>query len=345
MTERARAAKWGIKDLKRKYTLMDMASGDVVFAATGVTDGSMLRRRAYDAGQYITTESVVMRSATAPCAGSRRAMSARAISRMRAEALAPAPAAAFGVARSFTGRRWRLRGAEDEAATALAREANISPALARLLVARGVAAADVDDYLNPTLKRFLPEPLTLKDMDKAVARTARALEKGEKIAILGDYDVDGSASAALLMDFLSALGASPRVYIPDRMTEGYGPNIDGLLKLKAEGVSLVVTVDCGAGAVAPLAAARDAGLDVVVLDHHAVEVPPPALAHVNPNQPGDTSGLGYVCAAGITFLFAVALNRALREGGSYDRKNIAEPDLRDFADLCRPRDGLRCGAA
>jgi single-stranded-DNA-specific exonuclease len=239
----------------------------------------------------------------------------------------------LGVAHSFSGRSWRLRDGDEAAAQTLAREADISPALARLLLVRGVATADVADYLAPTLKRFLPDPSVLKDMDAAVTRAVSALESGEQIAVWGDYDVDGSTSAALLSEFFAALGATPRIYIPDRMTEGYGPNAAGLLKLKGEGVSLVLTVDCGAGAAAPLTAAREAGLDVVVLDHHAVEMPPPALAHVNPNQPGDTSGLGHVCAAGIAFLFVVALNRALRDGGFYARKNIAEPDLRRFADL------------
>ncbi|HXC55695.1 MAG TPA: single-stranded-DNA-specific exonuclease RecJ [Rhizomicrobium sp.] len=252
---------------------------------------------------------------------------------MHAEAGALEPAAAFGVARSFTGRRWRLAEGDEAAAQAMARDANISAALARLLLARGIAPGAVADYLNPTLKRFLPEPLSLKDMDKAVARVAQALRTGEPIAIWGDYDVDGSTSAALLFEFLVAAGARPRVYIPDRMTEGYGPNAAGLLKLKAEGIGLVVTVDCGAGAAPALTAARAAGLDVVVLDHHAVEAPPPAVAHVNPNQPGDTSGLGHVCAAGITFLFAVALNRALREAGWYAARQIPEPDLRDALDL------------
>ncbi len=252
---------------------------------------------------------------------------------MSSAARAPAPEAAFGVARSFTGRRWHLAPVDDGAVQALAREADISPTLARLLLARGVAAPDVFDYLNPTLKKFLPEPLTLKDMDKAVARAMRAVGQGERIAVWGDYDVDGSTSAALLHEFFSALGTPPRLYIPDRMTEGYGPNTAGLLKLKDEGIGLVITVDCGAGAAGPLADARDAGLDVVVLDHHAVEVPPPAVAHVNPNQPGDTSGLGFVCAAGITFLFAVALNRALREHGFYERTGIAPPALLNYADF------------
>jgi single-stranded-DNA-specific exonuclease len=252
---------------------------------------------------------------------------------MAADPIAVTQQAAFGVARSFTGRRWRLAPGDEDAAQALARDANVSGALARLLIARGVAAADAADYLAPTLKRYLPDPATLMNMDKAVARTLRAIEGGESIAVWGDYDVDGSTSAALLSEFFAGLGIVARVYIPDRMTEGYGPNAAGLLKLKEEGISLVLTVDCGAGAVAALGAARDAGIDVVVLDHHAVENAPPAFAHVNPNQPGDTSGLGHVSAAGITFLFAVALNRALRDAGVYARKAIAEPDLRNLVDL------------
>ncbi|MBL6852903.1 MAG: single-stranded-DNA-specific exonuclease RecJ [Alphaproteobacteria bacterium] len=252
---------------------------------------------------------------------------------MSGAARVPSPQAAFGVARSFTGRRWHLAEVNDSAVQALARDANISPTLARLLLARGVEAADVSDYLNPTLRRFLPEPLTLKDMDKAIARVARAVEQGERVAVWGDYDVDGSTSAALLHEFFSALGMPPRVYIPDRLTEGYGPNTAGLLTLKEEGTGLVITVDCGAGSAGPLADARHAGLDVVVLDHHAVETPPPAVAHVNPNQPGDESGLGFVCAAGITFLFAVALNRALRQAGFYERKGLKEPALLAYADF------------
>ncbi len=250
---------------------------------------------------------------------------------MGAEASPLTAPAAFGVARSLSGRRWRLSETDEGAVQSLARSANISQALARLLTARGVTPANAASYLNPTLKQFLPEPLTLKDMDKAVARVRKAVERGEKIAVFGDYDVDGSTSAAILKGYLTSLGAPPRIYIPDRMTEGYGPNTAALLKLKGEGASLAITVDCGAGAVAPLAAARDAGLDVVVLDHHAVESAPPAVAHVNPNQPGDTSQLGHVCAAGITFLFVVALNRALRDAGWFSGKT--EPDLFAYIDL------------
>lgn len=240
---------------------------------------------------------------------------------------------AFGVARSFSGRRWHLRSVDDEAVAALVRETQISPALARLLAARGIAADDVRNYLNPSLKHFLPDPLVLQDMDKAVARVAVALETGQPIAVFGDYDVDGSASSALLADFLSALGPVPRIYIPDRMTEGYGPSPAAMQALAGEGIKLVVTVDCGAAATAALEEAKAQGMDVVVLDHHRVDHAPPALAHVNPNQPGDQSGLGHLCAAGVTFLFLVALNRQLRDGGFYERRGLAEPDLRLALDL------------
>ena len=234
---------------------------------------------------------------------------------------------------SFTGRRWILSEPDESAVREFVRVVGVSQTLARLLAARGTALEDVSDLLEPTLKRLLPEPFRLKDMEKAVARAKAALDAGEAIAVFGDYDVDGSSSTALLCEFFSTLGHRPRIYIPDRMTEGYGPSASAFRKLQDEGTKLVITVDCGAAATAALDAARAAGLDVVVLDHHTVEHAPPALAHVNPNQPDDTSGLGYLCAAGVTFLFVVALNRALRESGWYAARGIAEPDLRTALDL------------
>jgi len=240
------------------------------------------------------------------------------------------PPPAF-VARSFSGRLWVLKQRDENAVRELVRAGDLPLVLAQLLAARGVGPSEVQDVLNPTLKRLLPEPSTFKDMDKAVARARAAVENGERIAIFGDYDVDGSCSAALLHDFFAALGIETRIYIPDRMSEGYGPSARALLQLKEEGASLVLTVDCGAGAHTALQAARDANLDVIVLDHHAVQDPPPTYAHVNPNQPDDNSGQGHLCAAGVTFLFAVALNRVLR--GWYEAKGIAEPDLREALDL------------
>jgi single-stranded-DNA-specific exonuclease len=241
-------------------------------------------------------------------------------------------AAALGVERSFSGRRWKLSDAEDDAVQALVRGANISPVLARLLAANGVAAAGAADHLNPSLKNLLPEPFRFKDMERAVSRTQAAIVRGERVLVFGDYDVDGSCSAALLSDFLTAIGRAPAVYIPDRLTEGYGPSAEAMLKFKASGIDLVITADCGATADAALRAARDSGLDVIVLDHHAVEAPSGiAFAQVNPNQPGDTSEHAYLCAAGVVFVFLVALNRALRESGWYEFNS--EPDLRAYVDL------------
>jgi single-stranded-DNA-specific exonuclease len=248
-------------------------------------------------------------------------------------ALQPTSNTAFGVRNSFSGRRWNLREPEETAVRALIGAGNISDPLARILAGRGIAPGGLADVLAPTLKRLLPEPNTLKDMERAVGRVIAAVKTGERIAVFGDYDVDGSCSSALLTGFLTALGCTPRLYIPDRMTEGYGPNAAAMRTLKDEGVSLVVTVDCGATAIAALTEAKSIGLDVVVLDHHAVETLPPAYAQVNPNQSGDASALGYVCAAGVTFLFLVALNRALRESGWYAANGIAEPSLMDHVDL------------
>ena len=241
--------------------------------------------------------------------------------------------APFGVARSFSGKRWVLREAPADAARALAEAGSLSPALAGILAARGVQPGALAEILSPTLKHLLPEPFSLTDMKLAVARAHSAIACNETIAVFGDYDVDGSCSAALVVGFLCGIGRDPPIYIPDRMTEGYGPSPEAMRRLKEQGASLVLTVDCGAGAVAALEAAREIGLDVIVLDHHAIEHAPPAFAHVNPNQPGDNSGLGHLSAAGVTFLFLVALNRTLREYGWYAANGAAEPDLRNELDL------------
>ncbi|HEX4077376.1 MAG TPA: single-stranded-DNA-specific exonuclease RecJ [Rhizomicrobium sp.] len=252
----------------------------------------------------------------------------------------PGQSAALSVTRSFSGRRWAFRQTDAEATRLLCREAEVSPAIATLLLSRSVTPGEADAYLNPTLKHLLPEPFTLGNMETAVGRAAQAITRGETIAVFGDYDVDGSCSAALLHDFFSDLGHPPLLYVPDRLSEGYGPNAAALLGLKDRGASLIITVDCGATAHEALTAAREAGLDVIVLDHHAVDAPgtvgvSPALPgiHVNPNQPGDNSGLSHLCAAGVTFLFAVALNRELRRSGWYGRTAISEPDLRKSLDL------------
>ncbi|HEX4159540.1 MAG TPA: single-stranded-DNA-specific exonuclease RecJ [Rhizomicrobium sp.] len=259
----------------------------------------------------------------------------------------PASTFALNVACSFSGRQWRFRETDETAARELSRQTGVSSTLANLLMARSIPAADVADYLNPTLRRLLPEPFLLKDMERAVARALRAVMEGETVAVFGDYDVDGSCSAALLHNFFSELGRPPLLYIPDRLREGYGPNAAALLGLRHGGASLVITVDCGATADGVLAQARNAGLDTIVLDHHAAdspgtaglrpicpgEMPAVPAIHVNPNQPDDGSGLGHLCAAGVTFLFTVALSRALRQAGWFAATGMAEPDLRKSLDL------------
>jgi single-stranded-DNA-specific exonuclease len=259
---------------------------------------------------------------------------------MPPEGAARASNFALNVARSFSGRQWRLRETDEVAAREFSRQTGVSSVLANLLLTRGIPAQDIAAYLNPTLRQLLPEPFLLKDMDRAVARTVRAIVQGETVAVYGDYDVDGSCSSALLHDFFSELGRPPLLYVPDRLREGYGPNIAALLALRQRGASLVITVDCGATAEAVLGQARGAGLDSIVLDHHALENADPAVSsdassgiHVNPNQPSDNSGFHYLCAAGVSFLFAVALSRELRQTGWYAANGVEEPDLRKSIDL------------
>ncbi|MCB2108596.1 MAG: DHH family phosphoesterase, partial [Rhodobacteraceae bacterium] len=202
------------------------------------------------------------------------------------------------------------------------------------MAARGVSPEDAADFLTPTLRALMPDPQTFKDMDAATARLVAAIEKREPIAVFGDYDVDGGTSSAVMVRFFRALGIDVAVYIPDRAREGYGPNAAALNQLAAQGAKVVITVDCGITAFEPLKAGRDAGLDVVVVDHHKAEPELPAAAAViNPNRLDDSSKQGHLAAVGVAFLLVVSLNRALRESGWYGRANIKEPDLRDWLDL------------
>jgi single-stranded-DNA-specific exonuclease len=221
---------------------------------------------------------------------------------------------ALGITRSLSDRCWVLRACDAEAARGLELK-GLSAPLAHVLAARGVTRETVDEFLNPRLKTSLPDPFVLAQMERAVDRFVGAIENDEAIAVFGDYDVDGACASALIVNALRALGRTPILYIPDRMTEGYGPNANAMRNLRERGATLCVTVDCGAAAGDTLEAARGYGLDVIVLDHHAVERDPPAYAHVNPNRPGDASGLTYICAAGLAFLFLVGVQRSLRQRG------------------------------
>lgn len=240
----------------------------------------------------------------------------------------------LGVAHSALGRTWveRCDAAQGTIALAIAQTHGLPDVLSRVLAGRGVGVAEVDGFLNPRLRDLMPDPHVLTDMEVAANRLADAVFAQQKVAIFGDYDVDGACSASLLAEYLRACGIDYVIHIPDRITEGYGPNVEAIRSLKEQGAGLLVTVDCGTASIVPLAEAKRLGLDAVVLDHHqAPEQLPEAVAIVNPNRLDDLSGLGHLCAAGVVFLTLVALNRVLRARGFFQAR--PEPDLLGSVDL------------
>ncbi|MFL5135316.1 MAG: single-stranded-DNA-specific exonuclease RecJ [Microvirga sp.] len=240
----------------------------------------------------------------------------------------------LGVTNSALGRTWveRCDAAQGTIALAIAQIHGLPDVLSRVLAGRGVGIHDTEGFLNPRLRDLMPDPHRLTDMEAAASRLADAVMGNEKVAIFGDYDVDGACSAALLAEYLRACGLDYAIHIPDRITEGYGPNVDAIRALKEQGADILVTVDCGTASIEPLAEAKRLGLDPIVLDHHqAPEQLPEALAIVNPNRQDDLSGLGHLCAAGVVFLSLVALNRTLRSRGFFQGR--AEPDLMGSLDL------------
>ena len=226
------------------------------------------------------------------------------------------------------GRRWDGPDpALDRSGRALAQATGLPDVLARILAARSVGASETTAYLDPKLRDLMPDPSTLRDMDRAVDVMLAAQRAGRRIAVFADYDVDGGASAALLLEWLGALGPRPTLYVPDRIDEGYGPNVPAMEALAAEH-GLIICVDCGTLSHAPIAAARAAGAQVIVLDHHqGGETLPEADAVVNPNRQDETGDLGHLCAAAVVFLALVAANRALRAEGQ------SGPDLMSMLDL------------
>ena len=238
----------------------------------------------------------------------------------------------LNVEHSATGRRWVGPGPEVERlGLAIAQRLELPEIVGRVLAGRGVTPEDAEVYLNPTLRALMPDPSVLAGMDAAAARLADAVVRGQRIAVFGDYDVDGGASVALLCSWLGQLGRAATPYIPDRIDEGYGPNVPAMQAL-ARAHDLILCVDCGTLSFEPVAAARAAGADVIIADHHLAEVDlPDAVAVVNPNRQDDGSGLGYLCAAGVVFFLLVATSRELRKRGWFGAK--AEPDLMALLDL------------
>jgi single-stranded-DNA-specific exonuclease len=235
------------------------------------------------------------------------------------------------VSRSLTGRAWvdRLDANTTRIAQTIGQRTDLPEILARVLAGRGVLPDEAETFLNPTIRALMPDPSTLTAMDALAERLARAILDKEPVALFGDYDVDGACSCALMARYLRHFGLDPQVHIPDRIFEGYGPNIAAIDKLIDAGASLVITLDCGTTSDAPIAHARARGVDLLVIDHHLSDHDlPPATALVNPNRPDDVSGLGYLCAAGVTFMVLVAATRLLRGRGP-----ITPPDLMSLLDL------------
>ncbi|MBI5163799.1 MAG: single-stranded-DNA-specific exonuclease RecJ [Magnetospirillum sp.] len=248
-------------------------------------------------------------------------------------ATAVVPPAFLGVERSLGGRRWQRHDGDERLALTLSQRLGLPEVVGRVLANRGIGLDAAELFLAPTLKALLPDPFHLKDMDVAAGRLVAAVTNGERIGVFGDYDVDGATSSAVLKTFLEAVGAEVRVVIPDRIAEGYGPNAPALLRLHAEGCRVVVTVDCGTSAFAPLEAAAAAGLEVIVVDHHEAEARlPPALAVVNPNRLDEDSPHGHLAAVGVVFLLVVAVNRGLKQAGWFGGSRPA-PDPMRWLDL------------
>ena len=232
----------------------------------------------------------------------------------------------LGVETSLTGRKWLGPTVElERAAELIVQDTDLPRALAQVLARRGVGAQEAASFLAPQLRDLMPDPRSLKDMERASARIVRALDGRERVAIFADYDVDGGTSAALLIDWFRALGHDATLYVPDRIDEGYGPNAPAMEMLAADH-SLIICVDCGTLSHEALAAAT--GTDIIVLDHHlGGETLPPALAVVNPNRQDETGDLAHLCAAAVVFLTLVDAGRILRERGDKG------PDLISMLDL------------
>ncbi|MFT8720384.1 single-stranded-DNA-specific exonuclease RecJ [Acetobacter sp.] len=247
------------------------------------------------------------------------------------------PDAVLGVTESLTGHRWVWRtGADDERTlrigSAIAQSCGVPEIVARIMAMRGLGPEHASAFIEPRLRAFLPDPSTLRDMDKAAERLAKAVKAGETVGILGDYDVDGACSSALLTTFLREFGCPVHTHIPDRMNEGYGPNETALLGLNTRGASLVVCLDCGTAA-ASILACLEGKADVIVIDHHKAELALPDIhALVNPNQPDCPSTLNHLCATALTFMTLVATTRVLRQNG-YFKEGHKEPKLLECLDL------------
>ncbi len=235
---------------------------------------------------------------------------------------------------SVTGKNWILRRFDQEKIIYLKDNFFLDEITAKLLVQRNIEKKDINNFLNPSIKNFLPNPNILLDMEKSSLRMVKAIKNKEKIGIFGDYDVDGATSTALLGKYFDELKLTYQIYIPDRKTEGYGPSIKGFEELIKNNVTVIFTVDCGTLSFEAIDYAKSKNTDVIVLDHHQSEINlPKAYSVVNPNRLDDKSDLQYLCAAGVAFMFLVSINRQLRIIDWFKKNSIDEPNLINYLDL------------
>ncbi len=235
---------------------------------------------------------------------------------------------------SVTGKNWFLKKFDQEQIVYLKDNFSLDEITAKLLVLRNIKREDVNSFLNPSIKNFLPNPDSLLDMKKSTLRTLTAIQNNEKIGIFGDYDVDGATSTALLGRYFDKLKLNYEIYIPDRKNEGYGPSISGFKNLIEKNANLIFTVDCGTLSFEAINFAKKKNIDVIVLDHHQSEINlPEAYSVVNPNRLDDKSNLQYLCAVGVTFMFLVSINRELRLTDWFKKNSIEEPSLINYLDL------------
>ena len=235
---------------------------------------------------------------------------------------------------SISGKNWFLRDFNQDEVTYIKENFSLNEITSKLLSIRKINREDIRSFLDPSIKNFLPNPNILVDMERSTSRTAQAISKKEKVGIFGDYDVDGATSTALLGNYFSELRVNYDIYIPDRKKEGYGPSINSFQKLIQKGVRIIFTVDCGTLSFDAINYAKENNVDVIVLDHHQSEVKlPNAYSIINPNRLDDNSNLQYLCAAGVSFMFLVGLNKSLRETNWFINNKIIEPNLLEYLDL------------
>jgi single-stranded-DNA-specific exonuclease len=237
------------------------------------------------------------------------------------------------VKKSVKGQRWVARLDDQRLAHTIAEKNELPEILGRVMAARGVTSDEAEAFLNPTLRSLMPQPSAFMDMEKGAARLAEAIVKKETIGIISDYDVDGVSSAAIMVRFLASVGHEANVYIPDRLTEGYGPSEKAVTILKEQGTELLLTLDCGVMSHDPLAHAADLGLTTIIVDHHQAGVElPHAYAVINPNRQDDMSGQGHLCAAGVVMILIAAVNKQLRTLGHYNEQR-PEPNMLQWLEL------------